>query len=59
MPVSSYIHGAERLGQAGFDEAAVAATKAGQVLKQADGATVYLNEVSPGRYDFIIQGAGS
>lgn len=50
------LHGAERLTQAGFDEAAVAATKAGQVLQQADGATVYLNEVSAGRYDFIVEG---
>lgn len=50
------IHGAERLTQAGFDEATVAATKAGRVLQQADGATVYVNEVSPGKYDFIIQG---
>jgi hypothetical protein len=27
----------------------------GLVLKQADGATVYLKEVSPGRYDFIVE----
>ena len=51
------LHGAERLAQAGFDEASVAATKSGQVLQQADGGTVYLNEVSPGRYDFIIEGS--
>jgi RHS repeat-associated protein len=50
------IHGAERLTQAGFDEATVSATRAGRVLQQADGATVYVNEVSPGKYDFIIQG---
>ncbi len=49
-------HGAERLAQAGFTEESVAATKAGVVLQQADGATVYLNETAPGRYDFIVEG---
>src|SRR5438132_5184491 len=50
------LHGAERLTQAGFDEASIAATKSGRVLQQADGETVYLKEVSPGRYDFIVRG---
>jgi hypothetical protein len=49
-------HGAERLAQAGFTEESIAATKAGQVFSQADGATVYLNEATPGRYDFIVEG---
>ena len=49
-------HGAERLAQAGFTEQSIAATRAGTVLQQADGATVYLNEVAPGRYDFIVEG---
>ena len=49
-------HGAERLAQAGFTPETIAATKAGQVFTQADGASVYVNEVSPGRYDFIIEG---
>ena len=50
------IHGAERLQQAGFDAETIATTTAGLVLRQADGATVYINEVSPGRYDFIVEG---
>lgn len=49
-------HGAERLAQAGFTNESVAATKAGQVFSQADGATVYLNQATPGRYDFIVEG---
>ncbi len=50
------LHGAERLAKEGFDQAAVAATRAGRLLRQADGARVYVNEVSPGRYDFIVIG---
>ncbi len=50
------VHGAERLAQAGFTNESIAATKAGQVFSQADGATVYLNEATPGRYDFIVEG---
>ncbi len=49
-------HGAERLAQAGFTDETIAATKAGQVFTQSDGATVYLNEASSGRYDFIVEG---
>ncbi len=49
-------HGADRLAQAGFTQESIAATKAGIVLQRADGATVYLNEVASGRYDFIVEG---
>jgi len=50
------IHGTERLAQAGFTDESIAATKAGVVFQQDDGAIVYLNEVSPGRYDYIVEG---
>jgi RHS repeat-associated protein len=50
-------HGAERLAQSGFTDDLVRLTKSeGQVLRQADGATVYLRETSLGRFDFIIEG---
>ena len=50
-------HGAERLAQSGFTDDLVRLTKSeGQVLRQADGATVYLRESSPGRFDFIVEG---
>jgi len=50
-------HGAERLAQSGFADDLVRLTKSeGQVLRQADGATVYLRESSPGRFAFIVEG---
>lgn len=49
-------HGAERLTRAGFTDDLVAQTKAGLVTRQADGASVYVREVSPGRFDFIVEG---
>jgi hypothetical protein len=50
-------HGAERLAQSGFTDDLVRLTKSeGQVLRQADGATVYLRESAPGRFDFIVEG---
>jgi hypothetical protein len=50
-------HGAQRLAQFGFTDDLVRLTKTeGQVLRQADGATVYLRQSSPGRFDFIVEG---
>lgn len=50
-------HGAQRLANAGFTDDLIALTKAqGMRLRQADGATVYLREVSSGRFDFIVEG---
>lgn len=54
--VRATAHGAERLEQAGFTDDLVAATKAGHVTRQANGATVYVNEATPGRFDFIVEG---
>lgn len=50
------IHGAERLAQAGLDEQGLGGIKSGLRLIQADGAAVFLKEVAPGKFDFIVQG---
>ena len=34
----------------------IALTKSGQVFRQADEATVFLKEISPDRFNFIIEG---
>ena len=52
--VQTTLHGAERLAQE-FDPEAIAATMEGYVTRQADGATVYVNEAAPGRYDPIVE----
>lgn len=49
------IHGAERLTQAGFTGELIAETRAAFATTQADGARVYIREVSPGRFDFFVQ----
>ena len=49
-------HGAERLAQAGFTDDLIAQTRAGFVTRQSDGAAVYVREVSPGRFDFFVEG---
>lgn len=49
------LHGAERLGQGGLTDELIALTKSGQVFRQADNATVYIKETSPGRFNFIIE----
>jgi len=50
------VHGSERLSQAGFTDDLVAQTKSALSTTQADGAAVYVREVSPGRFDFIVEG---
>lgn len=51
------IHGGERLIEAGFTDDLVTLTRTeGISFAQADGAQVFLREVSPGRFDFIVQG---
>jgi len=54
--VQATLHGAERLAQAGFTDELIALTKSGQVFRQADEATVFLKEISPDRFNFIIEG---
>ena len=53
---STTIHGAQRLAERGFSEADIALTKSGTIYKQADGATVYVKEVTAGRYNVIVEG---
>ena len=50
------LHGAQRLAERGFTQEIVALTRTGRVLRQADGATVYLKEVAPGRFNVLIVG---
>lgn len=41
----------------GFTEAEIATAKAtGRTLKQADGATVYVQKVSPDKFNVIVEG---
>jgi RHS repeat-associated protein len=55
--VDATIHGAERLAERGFTTEMVNLTKSGDVLRQADGATVYLKEVAPGKFNVIVEGS--
>lgn len=48
--ISATAHGAEKLAEREFTGADIALTKSGETLTQADGATVYLKEVSSGRF---------
>jgi RHS repeat-associated protein len=50
------IHGAERLAARGFSEADIALTKTGVQFLQRDGATVFLKEVTPGKFNVIVEG---
>jgi RHS repeat-associated protein len=54
--ISATAHGAEQLAARGFSGADIALTKSGETLTQADGATVYLKEVSSGRFNVIVEG---
>jgi hypothetical protein len=49
-------HGAFRLAVRGFSEADVALTKTGNVLKQADGAKVFIKELGGGKFNVIVEG---
>ena len=50
------VHGAERLAERGFSQADVVLTKSGQQFLQRDGATVFLKEVAPGKFNVLIEG---
>ncbi|MCX6602066.1 MAG: RHS repeat-associated core domain-containing protein [Acidobacteria bacterium] len=49
-------HGAFRLAVRGFSEADIALTKTGNVLRQTDGAKVYIKELGGGKFNFIVEG---
>jgi RHS repeat-associated protein len=49
-------HGVEQLAERGFSSSDIALTKSGEALTQSDGATVYLKEVSSGRFNVIVEG---
>jgi RHS repeat-associated protein len=50
------IHGAQQLAARGFTAARIASTLGGESFNQADGALVFLNQISPGKFDFIVLG---
>lgn len=52
----STVHGADRLASRGFTAEEVTLTKTGRVLEQNDGATVYVKQISPDRYNVIVEG---
>ncbi len=54
--VAATTHGSLRLSQAGFTDDLVAQTKSAIQTTQRDGAIVYIRQVSPGRFDFIVEG---
>jgi len=50
-------HGMERLRERGFTQNDITTTKQTTNIKtQDDGATVYIKEVSPGRFNVIVEG---
>jgi hypothetical protein len=55
--IPATIHGAQRLREAGFSYAEYLATKAGEALKQADGANVYFKRVGRNAYNVIVEDA--
>jgi len=55
--IPATIHGRERLIEAGFTYARYLATRAGEALKQADGASVYFKKVGRNAYDVIVEDA--
>ena len=54
--VEATAHGAQQLAARGFSADDIAATLQGQQLTQADGATVYLAETAPGKFNVIVVG---
>jgi hypothetical protein len=50
------VHGAERLAERGFTQADIILTKSGQQFLQKDGAMVFLKEVTPGKFNVIVEG---
>ena len=51
------IHGAQQLAARGFTPQMIVDTRAGHVLRQADGCIVYVRQVESGRFNFIVQNA--
>ena len=51
------IHGSERLKERGFSRNDISNTKSTSNVKtQSDGAKVYIKEISPGKYNVIVEG---
>jgi hypothetical protein len=50
------VHGAERLAERNFSQADIALTKSGKQFLQSDGATVFVKEVAPGKFNVLIEG---
>jgi hypothetical protein len=55
--IGATVHGAQRLAERGFTPAVVLETRAGHILRQADGCTVYVRQVEPGRFNVLIENA--
>jgi hypothetical protein len=51
-------HGAERLADPArtLSQAEIAAARGAHTLRQADGATVYIHQVEPGKFNVFIEG---
>lgn len=49
-------HGRDQLTTRGFTDEDIAFTKTAKSFKQADGADVFLKEVSPGKFNVIVEG---
>ena len=50
-------HGSERLKERGFSRNDISNTKSTSNVKtQSDGAKVYIKEISPGKYNVIVEG---
>ncbi len=54
--INATAHGAEQLAARGFSTEDIAATLQGEEFTQADGATVYLAETTPGKFNVIVMG---
>jgi RHS repeat-associated protein len=53
--VEATIHGAQRLADASrLSEAEILWTKQGHILRQADGAVVYIRQVAPDKFNFAV-----
>ncbi|MFL6207266.1 MAG: RHS repeat-associated core domain-containing protein [Pyrinomonadaceae bacterium] len=50
------IHGTQRLAERTFSAADIALTKSGKQFLQRDGATVFLKEVAPGKFNVLVEG---
>lgn len=54
---SNTAHGAQRLRERGFtDDEIILMRQTSDIRTQSDGARVYIREMSPGRFNVIVQG---